>query len=90
MGRAVLQFPENGRKQIWASITVYSDSPSYGIARQAVLANLFEVTLEGETHNPTTAVSFGFQAKGQLINGRVGKEIQADFKSTSFIIVNAA
>ena len=87
-GRAVLQPPENGRKLLWAALTVGADSPSYGIARQAVLANSFEVTLEGEAHNPTTAVTFGFRATGQLVNGRVGKNIQADFKSTAFVLVD--
>lgn len=87
-GRAALQNGANGRKQLWAAITVSADSPSYGVARQAVLATSFEVTLEGEAHNSLTEVDFGFKAKGQLVNGRVGNDIRADFRSTEYVIVD--
>lgn len=57
----------------------------YQTAREAVLANDFEVTLEGEAHDPLKDVVFGFRAKGQLVNGRVGRDVKTDFRSSTFV-----
>ncbi len=81
----MLELFEHRRKRIWAAVTIRSDSPVYQIARQAVLAGTFEVTLEGDAHEPKTDVHFKFKAEGQLVNGRVGSEIKADFKSTNYV-----
>lgn len=83
-GHAVLETIDLGQKQIWASITVPLGSPIHQDAREAVLANDLELTLEGEAHEPLKAVYFDFKVKGQLVNGRVGSDIKADFKSTTF------
>ena len=63
-GRAVLETLRPGGQRIWAAITVAVESPVYQTAREAVLANDFEVTLEGEAHDPLKEVSFGFRARG--------------------------
>lgn len=83
-GNAVLEANDSGRKSIWATLTVLRGSAVYQIARSAVLANDLEVTLEGQAHDPLGNVNFDFCAAGQLINGRVGLDIKADFKSTTF------
>lgn len=87
-GHAALRDSAKGQKQLWAAIEVTADNPSYGIARRAVLANTFEVTLEGQAHDPATRAYFGFSARGQLINGRVGRDIKADFKSSEFVVID--
>ncbi len=84
-GEAILEpGGASGRKGIWAALTVPWDSPAYAVARGAVLANVFEVTLTGEAHDPLNETAFLFTAAGQLVNGRVGSSIKADFKSTTF------
>ena len=89
-GRAVLETLRPGGQRIWASITVVSDNPMHQTAREAVLANDLEVTLEGEAHEPLEDVTFGFRAKGQLVNGRVGQGVKADFRSTAFVKLERA
>lgn len=84
-GKAVLETVNLSRKRIWASITVPSGSPAHQDAREAVLANDLEVTLDGRAHEPVQNVFFDFKAKGQLVNGRIGGDIKADFKSTTFV-----
>ena len=84
-GRAVLETLRPGGQRIWASIPVVSGNPVHQTAREAVLANDLEVTLEGEAHDPIKDVSFGFKAKGQLLNGRVGQDVKTDFRSDAFV-----
>lgn len=83
-GRAILETLPPGGQRIWAAITVASDSPVCQTAREAVLANDLAVTLQGEAHEPLTDVVFDFRATGQLVNGRVGKDVKADFRSDAF------
>ena len=85
IGDAVLKTVQLGQKRIRTAITVPSGSPGYQTARKAVLANDFEITLEGEAHEPFQDVGFDFRAKGQLVNGRVGSDIKANFISTTFV-----
>ena len=89
-GRAVLEALHPGGQRIWASITVAPDSPVYQTAREAVLANDLEVTLEGEAHEPLKDVVLDFRAKGQLVNGRVGQGVKADFRSSTFVKLERA
>ena len=84
-GSAVLEALHPGGQRIWAAITVAADSPMYQTAREAVLANDLEVTLQGEAHEPLKDVMFDFRARGQLVNGRVGQGVRADFKSVAFV-----
>jgi hypothetical protein len=77
---------DRGQKQLWAAITISAGSPTHRLAQQAVLANSLEMTLEGEALNPMTKIHFRFRAKGQLVNGRVGKDIKADFKCTELVV----
>lgn len=84
-GQALLETTDHGRKRILAAITVPYGSRAHQAAREAVLANHLEVTLEGEAHEPLAGLPFAFRATGQLVNGRVGREIKADFKSTTFV-----
>lgn len=84
VGSAVLETLNLGQQQIQASITVPSGSPAHQVAREAVLANYLEVTLEGGAHEPLKDEALDFRAKGQLVNGRIGSDIKADFKSTTF------
>lgn len=72
------------QQQIQALITVPSGSPAHQIAREAVLANYLEVTLEGEAYELLEDEALDFRAEGQLVNGRIGSDIKADFKSTTF------
>lgn len=83
-GRAVLEVLHPGGQRIRAAITVAADSPVYQTAREAVLANDLEVTLQGEAHEPLKGVVLEFRATGQLVNGRVGPEVKADFRSDAF------
>ena len=89
-GRAILETLHPGGQRIWASITVAPDSSVYQTAREAVLANDLEVTLAGEAHEPLKDVMFDFRAKGQLVNGRVGQGVRADFSSTTFVRLERA
>ena len=89
-GRAVLEVLHPGGQRIWASITVAPDSSVYQTAREAVLANDLEVTLQGEAHEPLKNVTFDFRAKGQLVNGRVGQGVKADFRSSTFVKLERA
>lgn len=84
-GHAVLKTVNLGHTEIWAALTIPANSPIYKLAREAVLANKLEVTLTGEAHDPLEEVTFDFRATGQLINGRVGRDIKADFTSTNFV-----
>ncbi len=84
-GHAVLKTVNLGHTEIWAALTVPTGSPVYQLAREAVLANKLEVTLTGEAHDLFEEVTFDFRATGQLINGRVGRDIKADFTSTNFV-----
>jgi len=86
LGEAVLEVVSRSNKRIWAAITVPSGSPMHQTARQAVLANDLEVTLEGEAHEPPEDAVYAFTARGQLVNGRVGKDIRADFSFTAFVV----
>ena len=84
-GEAVLEIVSRSNKRIRAAITVPSGSPMHQTARQAVLAKDFEVTLEGEAHEPLEDAVYTFTARGQLVNGRVGRDIKADFSFTAFV-----
>jgi hypothetical protein len=84
-GHAVLKTVNLGTTELWAALTVPAASPVYQLAREAVLANKLEVTLTGEVHDPLKEVIFDFRATGQLINGRVGRDIKADFTSSNFV-----
>ena len=86
-GQAVLEPASPGNKRIWAAITVPAGSPMHQTAREAVLANDLEVSLEGEAHDPLEDVFYDFRAEGQLVNGRVGGDIKADFISTKFVML---
>lgn len=85
MGQAVLEIVGHNRKRVRAAITVPSSSPGYKAAREAVLANDLEVTLEGEAHEPLEDAFYTFTARGQLVNGRVGRDISTDFGFTAFV-----
>jgi len=85
VGEAVLEIVSRSNKRIRAAITVPSDSPMHQTARQAVLANDFEVTLEGEAHESLEDVVYTFTARGQLVNGRVGRDVKANFSFTAFV-----
>lgn len=85
LGEAVLEVASRGDKRIRAAITVPSSSAVHQTARQAVLANDREVTLEGEAHDPLEDAVYTFMARGQLVNGRVGRDIKADFSFTAFV-----
>jgi hypothetical protein len=85
LGKAVLEAVSLGNKRIWAPITVSAGSPMHQTAREAVLANDLEVNLEGEVHDPLEDAYYDFRAKGQLVNGRVGSDIKADFISIKFV-----
>ena len=74
-----------GNKRIWAAITVPAGSPMHQTAREAVLANDLEVNLEGEAHDLLEDAFYDFRAEGQLVNGRVGSDIKADFISKKFV-----
>ena len=89
-GEAVLEIVSRSNKRILAAITVPSNSPMHQTARQAVLANDLEVTLEGEAHEPIEDAVYTFMARGQLVNGRVGKDIKADFSFTVFMALRKA
>ena len=89
-GRAVLETLRPGAQRIRAAITVPADSPVYKVAREAVLANDLTVTLQGEAHEPLTDVVFNFRAKGQLVNGRIGPDVKADFRSDAFVKLERA
>ena len=84
-GHAVLKTANLGNMEIWAALTIPAGSSIYQLAREAVLANQLEVTLTGEAHNSLEDITFDFRATGQLINGRVGSDIKADFTSTNFV-----
>ena len=84
-GRAVLEATSLGNKRIWAAITVPPGSPIHQTAREAVLANDLEVNLEGKAHDRLEDAFYDFRAEGQLVNGRVGSDIKADFISTKFV-----
>lgn len=84
-GKAVLETVNLNHKRIRAAITVPFGSPAHRAAREAVLANDLEVTLDGEAHEPVRDAFFDFKAEGQLVNGRVGSDIKADFVSTTFV-----
>lgn len=84
-GRAILETLRPGGQRIWAAITIPADSPVYQTARAAVLANDLEVTLQGEAHEPLKDVVFDFRATGQLVHGRVGQDVKADFRSDAFV-----
>ena len=85
LGQAVLEAVSLGNKRIWAAITVPAGSPVHQTAREAVLANDLEVSLKGEAHDPLEEAFYDFRAEGQLVNGRVGSDIKADFISTKFV-----
>ena len=89
----VIEFTLNGQpggQRIWAAITVAAESPVHQTAREAVLANDLEVTLQGEAHEPLKDVTFSFRAKGQRVNGRVGQGVRADFRSDAFVRLERA
>lgn len=85
LGKAVLEVVSLGNKRIWAAITVPTGNPMHQTAREAVLANDLEVNLEGEAHDRLEDAFYDFRAEGQLVNGRVGSDIKADFISTRFV-----
>ncbi len=89
-GRAILETLRPGGQRIWAAITVAADSPVYRTAKEAVFANDLTVTLQGEAHEPLKDVTFDFRATGQLVNGRVGREVKADFRSDAFVRLERA
>lgn len=89
-GEAVLEVVSRGNKRIRAAITVPSGNPMHQAARQAVLANDLEVTLEGEAHEPLEDAVYTFTARGQLVNGRVGTDVKADFSFTMFVTLEKA
>ena len=74
-----------GNRRIWAAITVSAGSLMHQTAREAVLANDLEVNQEGEAHDPSEEAFYDFRAEGQLVNGRVGSDIKADFISTKLV-----
>ena len=84
-GHAELKSGNLGTMGIWAALTIPAGSPVHQLARAAVLASKLEVTLTGEVDDPLAEVLFDFRATGQLINGRVGHDIKADFTSTKFV-----
>jgi hypothetical protein len=86
LGEAVLEVVSRGNKRVKAAITAPSDSPMHQTARQAVLADDLEVTLEGKAYEPLEDAIYTFTARGQLVNGWVGTDIRADFGFTTFVV----
>lgn len=89
-GRAIFETRPPGGQHIWAAITVAADSPVYRTAREAVFANDLAVVLEGDAHDPLKDINFSFKAHGQLVNGRVGQGVKADFRSSTFVRLERA